>query len=99
MISGRIMIDKVNAPASRENPQPSVLTKNNIPNSPYTMDGIPESVSVVSRITPMNLLPRLAYSTRKIAAKIPSGTAIKSDSPVIMTVLISAGISEAFSDV
>ena len=40
-----------------------------------------------------------AYSTRKIAAKIPNGTAIRSDNRVMITVLINAGISEAFSDV
>lgn len=65
MISGRIMIASVNAPASRENPHPNVLTKNSIPNNPYTMEGIPESVSVVRRITSTNLFPFPAYSTRE----------------------------------
>ena len=41
LINGRIIIAIVNAPARRENPHPSVLTKNNIPNRPYTIDGIP----------------------------------------------------------
>ena len=93
------MIASVNAPASRENPHPNVLTKNNIPNNPYTMEGIPESVSVVRRITSTNLFPFPAYSTRKIAEKIPNGTAISKESSVMIIVLIKAGIKEAFSDV
>ena len=32
--------------------------------SPYTMDGMPESVSAVTRTSFTNRLPRLAYSTR-----------------------------------
>ena len=98
MISGSTMMDRVNAPARMEKPHPQVVTKNNIPNRPYTMDGIPCSVSVVRRITSTNLLPRFAYSTRKMAEKIPNGTAIKSDSAVMMTVLINAGIKDAFSE-
>ena len=82
-----------------ENPHPQVVTKNNIPKSPYTMDGIPCNVSVVSLMTSTNLFPLFAYSTRKIAKKIPHGTAIKSDQNVIITVLISADIRDAFSDV
>ena len=93
------MIDKVNAPARMENPHFSVFTKYSIPNSPYTIDGIPESVSVVRRITSINLFPFPAYSTRKIAEKIPNGTAIRRESSVITTVLISAGITDAFSEV
>ena len=99
IISGRIIIDNVNAPAKIENPQSSVFTKNNIPNNPYTIDGIPESVSVVRRITSTNLFPFPEYSTRKIAEKIPNGTAIKRESIVITIVLISAGTTEAFSEV
>ena len=56
-----------------EKPHPQVVTKNNIPKSPYTMDGIPCNVSVVSLMTSTNLFPLFAYSTRKIAAKIPTG--------------------------
>ena len=41
MIRGRIMIAMVKAPARREKPHPSALTKSSIPNRPYTMDGIP----------------------------------------------------------
>ena len=62
------------------------------------MDGIPCRVSVVSRITSTNLLPRFAYSTRKMAEKIPKGTAIRRDSAVMITVLISAGIRDALSE-
>ena len=92
-------MDKVNAPARIENPQCSAFTKNNIPNRPYTIDGIPDRVSVVRRITSINLFPLPAYSTRKTAEKIPNGTAISKESRVITTVLTNAGITEAFSDV
>ena len=70
-----------------------------IPNRPYTIDGIPDRVSVVRRITSINLFPLPAYSTRKTAEKIPNGTAISKESRVITTVLTNAGITEAFSDV
>ena len=88
----------VKAPASREKPHPRAFTKNSIPKSPYTIDGMPESVSVVSRMTSMNLFPLFAYSTRKIAEKIPNGTAISSDNNVITIVLTKAGTTEAFSE-
>ena len=91
------MIDNVNAPASKEYPHFNVVTKNNIPKSPYTIDGIPDNVSVVIRITLINLFPRLAYSTRKIAEKIPNGTAMIKDNAVIIIVLIKAGNSDPFS--
>ena len=82
-----------------ENPQPNVSTKKSSPNRPYTIDGIPDRVSVVSLISPNSLLPLLAYSTRNIAANIPSGTAITSEIRVIISVFIRAGINDAFSDV
>ena len=64
MMSGRIMMARVIAPAISEYPQWSCVTKNSIPNRPYTMEGMPESVSVVTRMTPTSLLPRFAYSLR-----------------------------------
>ena len=70
IISGRIIIARVKAPAIMENPQPNVSTKKSSPNRPYTIDGIPDRVSVVSLISPNSLLPLLAYSTRNIAANI-----------------------------
>ena len=44
IISGRIIIDNVNAPAKIENPQVHAYLRKNksIPNNPYTIDGIPE---------------------------------------------------------
>ncbi len=57
-------MERVNAPASSENPQPSCVTKNSIPNRPYKMEGIPERVSAVTRMTETALLPFLAYSER-----------------------------------
>ena len=61
------------------------------------MEGIPESVSAVIRINPTSLLPLPAYSTRKIAEATPMGTAITRESAVMISVLISAGIRDAFS--
>ena len=58
------MMERVIAPANKEVPHPSVVTKNSIPNRPYTMDGMPDRVSVVIRITGTTLLSRLAYSVR-----------------------------------
>ena len=62
------------------------------------MDGMPCSVSVVTRTTLTSLLPRRAYSTSQMAAKMPKGVAIASAKAVISTVLMSAGISETFSE-
>ena len=97
IISGRIIMDMVKAPARMEYPHLSADTKNNIPNRPYTMDGIPDKVSAVIRMIPTNLFPFFAYSTRKMAEKIPNGIAMTSDNAVIMTVFTSAGIKDAFS--
>ena len=91
-------MDRVNAPARSEKPHPSVFTKKSIPNRPYTMEGIPESVSVVRRMTSTNLLPLPAYSTRKIAEKIPKGMAMIRESSVMITVLMRAGTTDAFSE-
>ena len=62
------------------------------------MEGIPAKVSAVTRTTPTSLLPRLAYSTRYTAAKIPSGVAIAKASSTIRTVSTKAGNSETFSE-
>ena len=88
----------VKAPARREKPHPRVFTKNSIPKSPYTIDGIPWSVSVVRRMISTNLFPLFAYSTRKIAENIPKGTAIIRDNSVITIVLTKAGTTDAFSE-
>ena len=61
------------------------------------IDGIPESVSAVSLITPTTLLPFFAYSTRYIAVHIPSGTATISEQSVISIVFIIAGNIDTFS--
>ena len=68
-----------------------------MPNSPYTIDGMPESVSAVMRMTPTMRLPRLAYSTRYTAVKMPKGTASRSAVSVIMSVVAIAGVSDTFS--
>jgi len=81
----------VNAPDISDNPHPRKIPKKINPNSPYTIEGIPASVSVVRRTIPTNLLPRFAYSTRKIAAHMPSGTDSISDKPTIINVPTSAG--------
>ena len=48
----------------RHTAHPKAFTKNNIPNNPYTIDGIPDNVSAVKRTTSTNLFPRFAYSTK-----------------------------------
>ena len=64
MITGSTMIARVKAPASMENPHFKVVTKNSMPNRPYTMEGIPVSVSAVTRTMETSLFPFFAYSTR-----------------------------------
>ena len=64
-----------------KNPTRRLLRRIAIPKGPYTMDGIPCNVSVVSlMVLPSFMFPLFAYSTRKIAEKIPKwNEAIKSD--------------------
>ena len=64
IIKGKTIIDTVNVPANNEYWNFNFITKNSIPNKPYTMEGIPESVSVAILINSTNLLPFLAYSTK-----------------------------------
>ena len=61
------------------------------------MDGIPVSVSAVTRTTPTSLFPFFAYSTKYIAEKIPIGPAIHKESKVIISVFIIAGSMDTFS--
>ena len=55
---------RVKAPDSMEYSHFRYVTKNSIPNRPYTMEGMPESVSAVTRTTLISLFPFFAYSTR-----------------------------------
>ena len=64
MMSGSTMMDSVIAPDSSDSFQCSWVTKNSMPNRPYTMDGMPDRVSAVRRMSPTSLLPFFAYSTR-----------------------------------
>ncbi len=61
------------------------------------MDGIPASVSAAIRTIFTNTLVDFAYSTIKIAAKTPIGTAIRSAKTARRSVLISAGSMDWFS--
>ena len=97
MINGRIIIASVNAPDSMEYPQCSVVAKNSSPNRPYTIEGMPERVSAVIRMIPTILPVLLAYSTRKMAANTPIGTAISREITVISSVFTIAGSTELFS--
>ena len=83
MMTGSTMIDNVRAPDISDSLSPHAFVKNSIPKSPYTMEGIPVSVSAVILTTPTSLLPVFAYSTRYIAANIPIGPAIRSDNSVM----------------
>ena len=90
-MSGSTIIANVQAPESIESFQLRASTKNIFPKSPYTMDGIPESVSVVSLITLTN------YSTRYIAQNMPRGAAIARDTRSISKVFTIAGSIDTFS--
>jgi hypothetical protein len=60
------------------------------------MEGTPVSVSAARRTMFTSRLPRFAYSTSHIAAKIPKGAASVRAQAIINIVLTNAGISEAF---
>ena len=92
------MIANVHAPAINESFHLRVETKNNAPNKPYTIEGIPVNVSAVIRIIPTSLFPLFAYSTRYIAENIPIGAEKRSDNNVIDIVFIIAGIIDTFSE-
>ena len=68
-----------------------------MPNRPYTIDGMPESVSVARRTSRTRRLPFFAYSTRYTAAPTPSGTASSSAIAVIVQVFTMAGSIDWFS--
>jgi len=57
-----------------EYPHLKAMTNAKKPNKPNTMEGIPANVSVVSLITFTSFDPRFAYSTRYMAAAIPTGS-------------------------
>ena len=73
------------------------MTNRMYPNSPYTIDGIPERVSVVSLIIFTTFPDFPAYSVRYTAENTPTGTAITSDSTVMITVFMMAGIIDMFA--
>ena len=64
IIVGSTIIARVSAPAIMEFLQPVAITNARYPNKPKTIDGIPESVSVVILMTETSFEPRFAYSTR-----------------------------------
>lgn len=61
------------------------------------MDGTPDRVSVNSLIILTNQLPFLAYSLRYVAAPMPSGRAIASDTKIINPVETKAGAKVTFA--
>ena len=73
------------------------MTNTMKPNRPYTMEGMPWSVSVVMRMTLTSFEPRFAYSVRYTAAPTPSGTARRRVSAMTSSVLKMAGSMETFS--
>ena len=97
MTSGRIISAIVSAPERTEVPQPNNCTKKSMPKMPYTMDGMPASVSAAMRTILTNTLLDFAYSTIKIAANTPSGTATASAVPAMNSVFKSAGSIDWFS--
>ena len=73
------------------------VTKNNIPNNPYTIEGIPVRVSAVVLITFTSLFPFFAYSVRYTAENTPTGTAISNATPIMINVLIIDGSIDTLS--
>ena len=63
IITGRTIIESVREPDNKDQSRERKETKNIKPNSPYTIEGIPASVSVVKRIIETSF-PGFAYSTR-----------------------------------
>ncbi len=75
----------------------NAVTKNNSPNRPYIIEGIPDKVSAVILTSLTSLLFFRAYSVRYTAANIPNGAANNRARNVISNVLIRAGKSDTFS--
>ena len=73
------------------------VTKNNIPNNPYTIEGIPVRVSAVVLITFTSLFPFFAYSVSYTAENTPTGTAISNATPIMINVLIIDGSIDTLS--
>ena len=99
MTVGSTMMVTVSMPLTRLYPRRRVILKTSSPKRPYTMEGMPASVSVVRRITFTALSPRRAYSLRYMALPTPSGTASSSAHTVMVRVLIIAGSIEQLSEV
>ena len=99
MISGMIIIAIVREPPRMVSPQPKASVNKIMPKIPKTMDGMPESVSAATRTILTKMLVDLAYSTMKMAAKMPMTPATSSDKPAMDSVLISEGIMDILSDV
>ena len=87
MMMGRIITDSVKAPASGCS-RAERSHKKQISNSPYTMDGMPDSVSAVMRTTPTACSPAGIF--HKIWLQKHQGAAIRSDNTAIVMVLTSA---------
>ena len=96
MMSGSIISAIVSAPPSSEFRQPHISTKNIRPKIPYTIDGMPESVSAATRTILTKMFVDFAYSTMKIAAKMPMTPATTSEMPAIVSVLMSEGSIDMF---
>ena len=73
--SGRIMHARVRPPARIENPIPSQILKNALPNKPNTIDGTPARTSRLRLVHAATRLPTGMISARKIAVARPSGVA------------------------
>lgn len=74
-------------------PIPNKSQNSNMPNRPYTMLGIPDSVSRHILIILTIRLPFRVYLERWIAPSTPIGTDMATVMPIIMSVERSAGIT------
>ena len=102
IIVGRIIKARQIIPASRLIPHPRKSTRNANPNTPKTIEGVPESRSMpVRRREVMREFP--AYSFRYTAAPIPIGRAIRiapntSSSVPIIAGKIPPALPKSFGD-
>ena len=82
MTKGRTRIVIVKIPEIKEYPSCKKITKNKKPNKPYTMEGIPASVSLAIRTHFTSHESRCAYSVIYTAVPTPNGIA-KSNVPTV----------------
>jgi hypothetical protein len=96
MITGRLRSAIVSAPARTTRPIPSKLTNTPSPRSPYTTEGTPARLEMLTFSAVVQRL-RGAYSSMKIAVPTPMGNAIRAVNEITQSVPNRAELSPARS--